>query len=180
MFIESLGIPFGSIPLVLGSGYLVNTGEASYISVVLVSSIGATLGSIVSYYIGLYGGKFVRRCNKGKITKHENKIDKFVRKHGKLSLVLAQLFGPTRTFASIPAGAMKMDIKEFIVGTFIGSVIFALMMVFLSSLLGNFIGAIAAYLGIPVWLSFVLTIIASILMLRAYASAKNQDDCHQD
>jgi len=174
MFLESMGIPFGSIPLIFGSGYLLNEGKASYITLVFVSAAGSTLGSIVSYYVGYHMGNVIRRYNKkDRLVRHEKKVQDFIKKYGRISIVFAQLFGPTRTFISLPAGALKMNIREFVVGTLVGAIIFAGAMVSVSSLLQQVTRQIAAYLGIPVWLSFALAVFSIVLLIRLYVIAKN-------
>jgi membrane protein DedA with SNARE-associated domain len=39
------------------AGFLVTSGKFSFWSVVLASTIGSLIGSLLSYYIGMYGGR---------------------------------------------------------------------------------------------------------------------------
>jgi len=172
MFLESLGIPFGGVPLLLGSGYLISSGNATPITIVFAAAIGATLGSIASYGMGYWGGKVIRKYNKGRLIRHEDKFKKFVKKYGELSMILAQLFGPIRTFISLPAGAIKMNFKDFVIGSFIGAVIYSAIIVSASTLIQKTIEKIAYFLGIPVWVSFILTALFGLLLCRLYISSK--------
>jgi len=172
MFLESLGIPFGGVPLLLGSGYLIRSGNATPFTIVFAAAIGATLGSIASYGMGYWGGKVIRKYNKGRLIRHEDKFKKFVKKYGELSMILAQLFGPIRTFISLPAGAIKMNFKDFVIGSFIGAVIYSAIIVSASTLIQKTIEKIAYFLGIPVWVSFILTALFGLLLCRLYISSK--------
>jgi len=172
MFLESLGIPFGGVPLLLASGYLISSGTATPFTIVFAAAIGATLGSIASYGMGYWGGKVIRKYNKGRLIRHEDKFKKFVKKYGELSMILAQLFGPIRTFISLPAGAIKMNFKDFVIGSFIGAVIYSAIIVSASTLIQKTIEKIAYFLGIPVWVSFILTALFGLLLCRLYISSK--------
>ncbi|KKQ95192.1 MAG: hypothetical protein UT66_C0036G0018 [candidate division CPR2 bacterium GW2011_GWC1_39_9] len=172
MFLESLGIPFGGVPLLLGSGYLISSGNVSPFMLVLAAAVGATLGSMISYGIGYWGGKVLRKNNKGKLIRHEDKLKKFVKKYGELSIILAQLFGPTRTFISLPAGAIKMNFKDFVIGSFVGAVIYSALMISASTLIQKTIEKIAYFLGIPVWVSFTITALFGVLLFRLYVISK--------
>ena len=122
MFAESIGIPLASIALQLTAGVLISAGKATFLSAVLTATIGLTIGSIISYYIGYFGSILFKGKNKKK--KKKSKIKIFLEKHGDSAVFFAQLFGTTRTFISIPAGAMRIDIKKFILYTFTGGFIY--------------------------------------------------------
>jgi len=151
MFVESVGIPFGSLVVDLASGTFILTGKASFLLVWGVSTLGLTLGSIVSYFIGrggdavfdrFYGSR--RRLpaaeavidgsggpDWGAGTAHARihspayqRAETFLKRRGAAAVFLAQFFGPTRTWISIPAGALRMDLKVFILYTMLGGAIY--------------------------------------------------------
>src|SRR3954466_6522024 len=57
MAIESACIPLPSEIIMPFSGYLVYTGRFNLWWVGVAGAVGCVLGSIVAYYIGLYGGR---------------------------------------------------------------------------------------------------------------------------
>lgn len=56
MAIESACIPLPSEIIMPFSGYLVFTGQFSMVGVTLAGAIGNVLGSLVAYYVGVWGG----------------------------------------------------------------------------------------------------------------------------
>lgn len=127
MFAESLGLPTASVVLELTAGPLILSGKTTYIEAVLFATLGLTIGSVVSYYLGYFGADLGRKImNKGgaKVKKHQTKAQGFLSKYGDIGILFAQLFGPARTWISVPAGAMKLDIKKFIIYTAIGGAIY--------------------------------------------------------
>lgn len=127
MFAESLGIPTASVVLELTAGPLIVAGKTSYLEAVIFATIGLTLGSVVSYYMGYFGadlGKKLMQRGGRKAREQQSKLRGFLKKYGDVGILLAQLFGPFRTWISVPAGAIKMDIKKFVLYTAVGGAIY--------------------------------------------------------
>jgi len=88
--------------------------------------IGGTAGSLVSYGIGrgITAPLFKRRLLRKKDEEREiSRASRFLIDHGDKAIILAQLFGTTRTFISIPAGALRMKIWRFTLYSAVGSAI---------------------------------------------------------
>jgi membrane protein DedA with SNARE-associated domain len=88
--------------------------------------IGGTAGSLVSYGIGrgITAPLFKRRLFRKKDEEREiSRASRFLIDHGDKAIILAQLFGTTRTFISIPAGALRIKIWRFTLYSAIGSAI---------------------------------------------------------
>src|SRR3954470_2574183 len=65
MAIESACIPLPSEIILPFSGYLAYTGRFSLVGVATAGALGCNLGSIVAYYVGLWGGRpFLERYGK--------------------------------------------------------------------------------------------------------------------
>jgi len=106
-------LPLGSEALLL---YDISLGyEVSLL--ILVATIGNTLGSIVNYFLGLKGVDFLisKKHTKEKQLKDARKIFK---KYGAFSLLLSwvPIIGDPITFI---AGVLKYDIKKFILIVFL-------------------------------------------------------------
>jgi hypothetical protein len=56
MAIESANIPLPSEVILPFGGYMVSTGELNFYGVVIAGTVGGTVGSVLSYYLGLWGG----------------------------------------------------------------------------------------------------------------------------
>lgn len=126
-FLESLGIPFASLPAFTSTGYLISEGKLNIFYAILVGSLGNVLGSSVSYFMGYSFGKAVRKRSKNhKIAEREEKLQGYIKKHGAKTIFWSQLFGFTRVFISFPAGMLKMDFKKFFFATFTGGMLFVI------------------------------------------------------
>jgi len=127
MFAESLGIPTASVVLELTAGPLIYAGKTTFVEAVIFATIGLTLGSTVSYYLGYFGADLGKKIiNKGgkEAKTQQSKARMFLKKYGDVGILFAQLFGPARTWISVPAGALKMDIRKFIFYTAVGGALY--------------------------------------------------------
>src|SRR6266705_6784156 len=57
MAIESACIPLPSEIIMPFSGYLVSTGQLNLWAVAVAGAVGCVLGSLVAYWVGMYGGR---------------------------------------------------------------------------------------------------------------------------
>lgn len=144
MAIESCCIPLPSEIIMPFSGFLVSKGIFNLWLVALAGAIGCVIGSLIAYYIGHFGGEtFVRNLIKkyGKfVLVFEYELDEakhwFV-KYGSAITFFSRLLPVVRTFISLPAGISGMDVKKFIIYTFLGSFIWSLLLAYIGQTLGN-------------------------------------------
>ena len=107
---------------------------------VLAGALGNTVGSVISYWIGLRGGRpFVRRWGKyffvreGELKKGEE----WIRKYGVHVAFWSRLLPVVRTFISLPAGIVRAPFVPFTVFTFIGSFLWSTVLAWVGFLLGE-------------------------------------------
>ena len=101
--------------------------------VVVVATIGNTLGSLVAYAIGAYGGRpFLERYGKYLlIRQHEIELaDRFFARHGNATVFIGRLLPIVRTFISFPAGVARMPIGPFIVYSTAGAFLWSMLLVY--------------------------------------------------
>ena len=144
MAIESANIPLPSEIIMPFSGFLVSSGRFNLLGVALAGSIGGTIGSLLSYALGYYGGETVVRRVIRKYGKYllifEYELDEaehWFKKHGQLVTFTARLLPVVRTFISLPAGMSKMDVKKFAFFAFLGTFIWSLPLAYLGKVLGD-------------------------------------------
>ncbi len=144
MAIESANIPLPSEIIMPFSGFLVSTGRFNLLEVTLAGSIGGTIGSLLSYALGFYGGETVVRRLIRKygrfllIFEYElDEAEHWFKKHGQLVTFTARLLPVIRTFISLPAGMSKMDVKKFAFFAFLGTFIWSLPLAYLGKVLGD-------------------------------------------
>ncbi|ACV63223.1 SNARE associated Golgi protein [Desulfofarcimen acetoxidans DSM 771] len=140
MAIESANIPLPSEVILPFGGYLVSIGKLSFWGAVMAGTVGGTVGSVLSYYAGLLGGRpFLLRYGRyiGITEKKLAFADSWFEKYGEATAFFTRLMPVIRTFISLPAGISGMDIKKFTVYTFLGSLPWSIFLVYLGVKLGE-------------------------------------------
>lgn len=168
MALESLGLPFGGIAMALATVPLIREGRASYISIVVVATVGTTIGSVLSYCIGYFFGEVIRRFHQGHLINREDILNKFVDRYGEGAVFFAQLFGVSRSFISLPAGVVKMRIKPFLIGTIAGSLVINIVMVIANLYLYKTWEEVSDILGVPMWFSLIISILFVLGVIYLY------------
>ena len=149
MTIESAMIPLPSELILPYAGFLVSdasqiepiTGQPwNFWIVVIVATIGNTLGSLIAYGIGAYGGRpLLERYGKYVLIRpHEIDLaDDFFAKHGGITVFVGRLLPIVRTFISFPAGVARMPIGKFIAYSTAGAFIWSTLLVYAGTVLGE-------------------------------------------
>ena len=163
MAIESCNIPLPSEAVLPFAGYLVSKGEMSFHLAAIAGAFGCVIGSIPSYYIGFFGGrKFVEKYGKYFLVskKDLDVADKWVDKYGDCAFFLCRMLPVIRTFISLPAGILKAKKRTFFTLTFLGSLIWSYVLVYVGVKLGEHLDRLKA-----IWHKFDAVIIIAVLIL---------------
>jgi membrane protein DedA with SNARE-associated domain len=148
MAIESAMIPLPSELILPYAGFLVSDptaiepltkGPWSFWIVVTVATAGNTLGSLVGYAIGAWGGRpFLERWGKYLLIRpHEIELaDRFFERWGPATAFFSRLLPVVRTFISFPAGVARMPLGKFIVYSTAGALPWSILLVFAGQQLG--------------------------------------------
>ena len=164
MAIESCNIPLPSEAILPFAGYLVTTGEISNIHVAsLFGAIGCVIGSVPSYYLGYFGGRtFVEKYGKYFLVSKKDleDADKWVEKYGDWAFFICRMLPVIRTFISLPAGILKARKRTFFTLTFLGSLIWSYLLVYVGIKLGENFEALKS-----IWHKFDAIIIAVCFVL---------------
>lgn len=127
MALESMIAPVPSEAVMPFVGFMVVDGKWNLWLSILSTSIGSIIGSLLSYWMGYYGGKpFVLRIGKYLLLNvHDlERTEKFFHKRsGAITIFIARFIPVVRHFISIPAGTGRMPMIPFLVPTFIGATI---------------------------------------------------------
>ena len=140
MAIESCNIPLPSEAVLPFAGYLVSKGEMGFHAAAFAGALGCVLGSVPSYYLGYFGGrKFFEKYGKYVlVTKKDlDEADKLVEKYGDWAFFLCRMLPVIRTFISFPAGILKARKRTFFTLTFVGSLIWSYLLVYVGVKLGE-------------------------------------------
>ena len=144
MALESANIPIPSeITMPLAGWLLVSqTGGSATEALILgglIGGLGCTAGSIVSYAIGLYGGRpLVERYGKYILVTKKDiaRAEQWFTRWGDWASFISRLLPFVRTFISLPAGIVRVNFPRFVIFSFIGSVIWCAILSLAGFLLG--------------------------------------------
>lgn len=124
MVLESMVFPVPSEAVMPFAGFLIVDGQFTFTGVIIASTLGSIVGSLLSYAMGFYGGKpFIKRFGKYLLLDvHDLEItEKFFAKRGELTIFIARFVPVIRHLISIPAGLGKMRLGKFIIYTTLGA-----------------------------------------------------------
>ncbi|MBI2003237.1 MAG: DedA family protein [Candidatus Wildermuthbacteria bacterium] len=124
MALESANIPIPSEIVMPFSGYLVFDGRFSFFWVVMAGTIGNLAGSLASYALGFWGGRpFVERYGSYiRITLADlERGEGWMVRWGNGVVFFSRLLPVVRTFISLPAGVLRMNVWKFSLYTFAGA-----------------------------------------------------------
>ena len=140
MAIESACIPLPSEIIMPFSGYLVSTGELNLWGVAIAGAIGCVVGSLVAYWVGMYGGRpFIEKYGRYiLLSRHDLDIaDRWFAKYGEVIVFVSRLLPAIRTFIAFPAGVARMNLTRFVIYTFAGSLPWCLALAYVGQKLGE-------------------------------------------
>ena len=141
MAIESCNVPLPSEAILPFAGYLVSIGKLPNIHIAAIfGAIGCVLGSIPSYYLGYFGGRpFFEKYGKYMFVSQNDleMADKWVDKYGDWSFFICRMLPVIRTFISLPAGILRARKRIFFTLTFLGSLIWSYILVYVGIKLGE-------------------------------------------
>jgi membrane protein DedA with SNARE-associated domain len=124
MSLESMVAPVPSEAVMPFAGFLVYEQRFTFIGVVLFSTLGSIMGSLISYYAGAWGGRpFVKRYGRYLLLNvHDLELtERFFSRYGDKTIFISRFIPVIRHLISIPAGVGKMKIGKFIIYTIVGA-----------------------------------------------------------
>ncbi len=126
--------------LLFASGAIAALGAFKIEHILVLLAIAAILGDTVNYWIGHFFGQAI--VNNPKIPfinqEHIDKTEKFYKKYGGKTIILARFVPIIRTFAPFVAGVGRMDYKQFISYNAIGGIVWISLFTLAGFFFGNF------------------------------------------
>ena len=129
MLIESTFLPMPSEVVIPFAAYKAAQGDLNIYGVVIFGTVGALCGSLINYTLAYYLGRpLVYKFAESKVgrifllsrEKVEHAENYFIR-NGKTSTFIGRLVPGIRHLISIPAGLARMNLRSFILYTFMGA-----------------------------------------------------------
>jgi membrane protein DedA with SNARE-associated domain len=155
MLIESTFLPLPSEVVIPFAAYKAAQGDLNVFVVVIFGTIGALSGSLINYGLAYYLGRpIVYKFAGSRIGRlfllSEEKVkqaeDYFIR-NGKTSTFIGRLVPGIRHLISIPAGLARMNLRDFIMFTFIGAGIWNIILAVIGFYLYEIRDQIFPYVG---------------------------------
>jgi membrane protein DedA with SNARE-associated domain len=150
VLLESLGIPLpGEIALVTAAAFA-SQGTVSIYVVIALAAIGASVGGVLGYTIGIKGGlPLVAHYGRyvGVRKSHIDKAHAFFERNGSKTILFGRFVAILRTWAAIVAGAAGMSLTKFVTYNTIGSVVWAIVFGWLGFYFGRDLPLLEHYIS---------------------------------
>jgi len=144
MTLGSAFVPVPSEITLTFAGFLTSKGVFFFPFVVAIAALGDVIGSLLGYGIGYFLEEelIVNLVKKhGKyllLSEHDyHKASSWFNKYGNKIVFVAKLIPGVRFIISVPAGILEMNVGKFILYSFLGSLIWCSVMVYVGLYLGN-------------------------------------------
>jgi len=177
MAMESMIIPLPSELIMPFAGFLVYLNKFNFWLVVVFSTLGSLVGSLISYYMGKYGGeRFVTRLGKYVLLDESDlkATERWFAKNGELTILIGRFIPVVRHFISIPAGIGNMKMKRFIFYTVLGACVWNSFLTYLGFLLGKnweLIKIYSKFISVP---ATIIIIIALVFFIYKHVLRKRK------
>jgi membrane protein DedA with SNARE-associated domain len=177
MAIESTFMPLPSEIVIPFAAYKAGQGDLNVFIVVLAGTIGALSGSLINYTLAYYLGRpLVYKFAGSKIGKvfllSKEKVvhaEEYFIRNGKTSTFIGRLVPGVRHLISIPAGLAKMNLRDFLLFTFVGAGIWNVILAIIGYYLYEIRDQIFPYIGhilVGVGILFVIYLVVKARMER--------------
>jgi len=166
MALESAALPVPSEVVMPFAGYLAYLGVFDFILIGFVGAGGCMMGSVLSYFVGLYGGRpFLDKYGKYFLLDHRHLelAEKWFDKYGDKAVFFSRLLPVVRTFISLPAGIGKYNFKKLVLFSFIGSLPWCFALAYIGFSLGPFWKDIIGFFN-----ELDIVVIAAIVLVAIY------------
>ena len=141
MVLESSSLPIPSEVVLPFAGFMVSIGQLNFWFTVAVATVAGIVGSLIDYYIGLKGSKFlIQKRILGRVLLSESQLNVaagWFNKYGAITVFVSRLIPGFRTLVSFPAGASKMPLAKFVIFTTAGCLIWNAVLIYFGDFLGS-------------------------------------------
>ena len=181
MAIESTFLPLPSEVVIPFAAYKAGQGELNVFLVILSGTFGALSGSLINYTLAYYLGRpLVYKFADSRLGKvfllSKEKVahaEYYFIRNGKTSTFIGRLVPGVRHLISIPAGLAKMNLRDFMLFTFVGAGIWNIILAVIGYYLYEIREQIFPYLGHILLLLGAGFVVYLIIKARKNRNSKN-------
>ena len=166
MALESMIAPVPSEVVMPPLGMLIHKypDRFGFAGAIAWTSLGSLIGSLISYYLGFFGGKpLVMKVGKWFLL-NEHHLDlttHWFNRWGSLTVFICRFVPVVRHFISIPAGVAKMNLLKFCVYTVIGATMWNGALLWLGYKLESHWETILKYRG-PIDIAVIILLVLAV------------------
>jgi membrane-associated protein len=122
--------------------------DINVVLLIVLLIVAAVSGSTVGYLTGRWAGKYLQNMRDSFFFKKKylDVTEAFYQKHGMMAFILGRFLPIVRTFVTIVAGIVKIDMGKFVIFNFLGATLWILTMVLSGHFLGRIFPGITTYL----------------------------------
>ena len=134
--------------------------------------IAAVSGSTVGYLTGRWAGGYLKNKKDGLFFKKKylDMTEAFYQKHGMMAFILGRFLPVVRTFVTILAGMVKINMTKFVIFNILGATIWICVMVLAGHFLGRLFPDIFDYLEVIV---IAMILVSAIPVIVTYLRNRN-------
>jgi membrane protein DedA with SNARE-associated domain len=123
MAMESMILPIPSELVMPFAGFLIFMGHFGVLPVMVASTLGSIVGSLLSYGLGMLGEPVVLRYGRYLLLNphHLQWTKNFFERHGGKTIFIARFIPVVRHLISLPAGLARMSLLRFVLYTAAGA-----------------------------------------------------------
>ena len=150
------------------AGFVAQRGSESVVLMILAATVGSVGGALIMYWIAAVIGDerlhaFTRKFGKWvqirevDLTRAEEWFDR----HATSAVLIGRCVPLIRSVVSIPAGFRRMKLVPYIAYTFIGSLVWNILLIGAGALLGENWERVGSYVGVFQWV--VIALVAAVI-----------------
>ncbi|MEU5671845.1 DedA family protein [Micromonospora sp. NPDC047762] len=179
--LESIVPPIPSEIVLALAGFLAHEGKFNVFVVVLAATVGSLVGALVLYWLGAALGeeRLKRWLDHIPLVDSDDleRADKWFERHGRWAVLIGRVVPVVRSLVSVPAGANRMPMGEFILLTTIGSGVWNGLIVGAGYALGSRWQDVARYSD---WFNYAIVAVFVVMVvswvIRKVRKRRERDD----
>lgn len=170
MALESMIFPIPSEIVMPFAGFLISTGNFTFGGILIFSTLGSLAGSLLSYYLGRFGGnKLILKYGKYfLLDEHDlQKTETWFATKGEKTIIVGRFIPVVRHLISIPAGIGKMNLRRFSFYTALGAACWNMLLAYAGYVSGKNWVVIRQYTEpVSIIIALVLAVVFCWILLR--------------
>jgi len=177
--LENVFPPIPSEVVLPFAGFVAQQGNYSVVLMILVATVGSVIGALIMYWIAAIIGDerlhaFTRKFGKwvqireADLTRAEEWFDR----HAMSAVLVGRCVPLIRSVVSIPAGFRRMKLIPYIAYTFLGSLVWNILLIGAGAILGDNWERVGSYVGVFQWVVIALVVAAGVRFLWTHVVRK--------